>query len=1106
MVAPESRLSYSLSSVVLRYVLIYFLLPFTLNYDNLNLVSSLNIAHSSVHLANGSNCIAWNSDAGRCIKAGSSQEGVFGTHRQCHSAAAYVKAGLPISVSNVRCGEIVLGVPTRLNDDGCIEVDIGAESPLTVAEETLMFLGQDERQRLNQILESHGQVRKAPEKPLDELLDETVTLARQIPDQKRMTQLCPKLKYANDFKKDKGGNDILSYDLGVCGEIRPKQLSIPRVTGRKQPHCWFRDDQMEFVVTDVNTFSGKIQGEVWSTSIVERKRQAYTAFAVEAVKPSCSFASYTAVIKERDGDLLFLKLLDEHLEGFNAYALALPKDNPGDRVMVYLAGADPGVQQVYFTRRGISNDRLRNESLKMLYDEIMYHYVKTGKWFRAEFEEDHGDALQLRLVGKPLADAKYTAQIFLSQLPYFNPEGLLNETFKRLNSPNEYFCYHDLMINVGKLNYTFHYDNSMFVRIHEYKVKSASPADRSVRLSRAVEQLELTTLNVCNPKGSLEDVFQKLTTQSIASMNDLKIYSTYPSKILGQDDGYIYLAINYQRKPEFTLDDDYFVGIMKIVPKSKQIPIGSFVNARVVGISQNHVNMHYLELESEVGGYNRFKYTPFTYWLSHINNRKQSYGLSRFEEQKNLSLIWMDGISLPPPGSPQYDKFLPLQPIITESATVGYIDESLTPFLSLEGKGATEDNQESVAPEIVTQNLLRAARQRREIVEGRNHVPIDMKNFGCYTFQFDDDPDEAIAAPCYYLYNREIRLSLIEEELNARNLWKFKRTMELARLHTEGEIKEFFYDSRGQAFFKLLNRLSDPIERRKLRPKDALFFERNIKVLLSGIQDFYLESIYDNTDREKLMFASIVPRSNSPGDFMEMDELAMYDRYIQHDFVMNQEVRESIRRILRILTHPNNSLLAHIRNRHRNIPDDVFFYYRKTLHYDTWVDYKMPEAELLEEAAEDISSRDAEGEGLSPMPPLSVLVKNPEGLSPHLMSQGLSQVKGLYAILMKLQRTPTSETIEKTLARMNHDREERADELLQPEDVYFEAKGTYMTDGRNKSEADAPTTPRQNLRITSKEWRKLNQLPRGFNPEELKQYLREIKMYNPVHGVKLPML
>lgn len=89
---------------------------------------------------------------------------------------------------------------------------------------------------------------------------------------------------------------------------------------------------------------------------------------------------------------------------------------------------------------------------------------------------------------------------------------------------------------------------------------------------------------------------------------------------------------------------------------------------------------------------------------------------------------------------------------------------------------------------------------------------------------------------------------------------------------------------------------------------------------------------------------------------------------------------------------------------------------------------------------------------------------------------------------------------------MNHDREERADELLQPEDVYFEAKGTYMTDGRNKSEADAPTTPRQNLRITSKEWRKLNQLPRGFNPEELKQYLREIKMYNPVHGVKLPML
>ncbi|CDR96647.1 hypothetical protein, conserved [Babesia bigemina] len=963
-----------------------------------NEVALLGVGALSISTANGATLTSGNALGGHHGFAGG--EGV-GASRRLQNARfgyralpAYAAPTVPVSVSKVRCGEIVVGVPERRNEDGTVEVDIGAEAPLVVARESLVFLSDEERSRFDKILESFGQPEFVPQKSVDELVGDTLIRARQMPVRKRMTHMRPRLIYPDDCKKDTTATQILSYDLGVGGEIRPRQLSTPRIAGRKQPHCWFRDDQMEFIVTDVDVYGNKLLGEVWSPSIVETKRQAYMAMAVESVKPTCPISPYMAVIKERDGDLLVLQLLDEHLEGFNAYSMALPKDNPGDRVMVYLAAADPDLQHVYFTRNGIGNEQLREENLKVLYDEMLHHYVKTGRWFRAQYEEDHGESIQLRVAGKPIPESNYAAHIFLSQMPYFSPEGLLNETFKRLNMPNEHFYYHDTMINVGKLNYGFNYDNCMFVRVHEYKVPQTLYSDGKVKVSRSVQSIELTTLNVCKPQGQLEKAFKKLTEQKVEEMKDLKMYTSYPSLVLGQDDGYLYLAINYLRKPDFTLADDYFVGIMKLVPKSKTAAPGSFVNARVAAISQNQVNMRYMQTRSEIGGHDSFKYTAFTHWLNEVNEGKQSFGFSRFEQQKRLNLIWMDGLCIPPPGSPQYDKYLALQPAITETAFVHAIDESLSPMGTENVLDQTiNGRQRPLAPASLTTSLLRVARQYREETEKRRHVPIDMANFGSYTIEFDDHPDYAIAPPRYYLHNREIRMALIEELLNGRELWKFKRTLDMARLRTEGEIKAFFYDSRGRSFYSLLERMRDPLERRQVKPKEPLYFERSIKLLLSGIQDFYLEAIYDATDREKLIFASLVPRSGKIGDFVQMDELEQYDRYVRNDFVMDKEAREALQRVLRILSHPNNSLMSHMRHRHRTIPDDLFYAYRKTLHYETWVDYKMPEEELREEY---FSSK-----GKPLLPAVSELVKEPDKFPMHLEKRGMTQIKGLYTQLMR---------------------------------------------------------------------------------------------------------
>ncbi|KAK1445044.1 hypothetical protein BgAZ_109500 [Babesia gibsoni] len=1041
------------------------------------------------------------------IRGYAETEHTYGPCGRTFDSLAYVNCGPPLGVKNFKCGEIVLGIPTQRNSDGTIDVDIGAESPLVVAKESLMFLNNDENQRLQSILSSQMQTERSPRGSIDELVEETVKVAREVPERKRQTYLRPKLIYAEDYKREKDGHNILSYSLGVGGELTPRQLAIPRVTGKKQQHCWFRDDQMEFLVTDINTYTNEVKGEIWSESIVECKRQAYNAMAIEAIKPTTFISPYSAVIKERDGDLLVLGLTDENMEGFNAYALALPKDSPGDRVMVYLAAADPGLQHLYFTRQSISHEMLREENLKMLYDEMVYHYVKTGKWFRAVFEEDHSDSLQLRVAGKQGIESDYTAQLFLSQTPYFSPEGLLNETFKRLYTPNEYFCYNDIMINIGKLNYSFHYDSGLYVRILEYKAKSPTLADRSSNSPKNVEQLEVTTVNVCNPNGQLEEIFKKLTEQNIDSMSNLKLYSTYPAMIIGQDDGFVYFAINYTRKDNFTLDDDYFVGIMKIVPKSKHIPVGSIVNARIANITQNQVNMHYLLVNDDNAGCDSLQYTAFTYWLAQQNKDRVSYGLSRFEEQRRLSLIWMDGVVIPPPGSPHYDKFLAVQPIITESASVAQMDESLAPFVSFDRSEHSGATGESLAPVSLTKSFLNVMNQRAGM-DRSSMVPIDMANFGSYTIKYEDNPDEAVAPPSFYLHNRDIRRCLIEEELNKTSLWKFKRTLEMAMLNTEGEIKSFFYNSRGRSLYEFLESLSDPITRRKITPKEALFFEQSVKVLLSGLQDFYLESIYDKHDREKLVFASIVPRSGEDGDYLYMDELEKYINYVKYDFVMNKETRDSLQRLLRILSHPNNSLLAHMRNRHRNIPDNVFYSYRKTLHYETWVDYIMPEAELAAEDKEEDTHFGSSPPGTTPMPPISELAQNPEALPTHLLDQGLSQVKGLYSILMKFQRIPKSQQFEETLYNEKQDMEERADDYIEPEDVDMEVDDMFMTDGKSEATAAAAAQKesQQNKRITSKEWRTLNKFPTGFDREALKQYIRDIKMFKPVHGVRLPML
>ncbi|CDR96646.1 hypothetical protein BBBOND_0305490 [Babesia bigemina] len=106
-----------------------------------------------------------------------------------------------------------------------------------------------------------------------------------------------------------------------------------------------------------------------------------------------------------------------------------------------------------------------------------------------------------------------------------------------------------------------------------------------------------------------------------------------------------------------------------------------------------------------------------------------------------------------------------------------------------------------------------------------------------------------------------------------------------------------------------------------------------------------------------------------------------------------------------------------------------------------------------------------------------------------------------------MSRAPKAEQFEMSLVRLKSGAGSRADDYIEPEDVDAEMPDEVVEQKQDDSGAEEATEkPRPKVRITSKEWRNLNKVNYGFNKEELKQFIRDIKQFKPVHGLRLPML
>lgn len=59
---------------------------------------------------------------------------------------------------------------------------------------------------------------------------------------------------------------------------------------------------------------------------------------------------------------------------------------------------------------------------------------------------------------------------------------------------------------------------------------------------------------------------------------EIKTGISYPCIVIGNDGGMIYFAINNKFKPNFTLNDDYLIGVMEAGQYSTNIPIGTILH------------------------------------------------------------------------------------------------------------------------------------------------------------------------------------------------------------------------------------------------------------------------------------------------------------------------------------------------------------------------------------------------------------------------------------------------------------------------------------------------------------------------------------------------
>ncbi|BAM41805.1 conserved hypothetical protein [Theileria orientalis strain Shintoku] len=958
---------------------------------------------------------------------------------------------LKSTTNEVHCGEILTGRPMKRNQDGTILVDVGLSQPLLASKSSLYFMSEDEHYRLNTLLNKRKK-EEEDSNSLNSIIYETIYNAKKIVPRKNVTNFKPKYMYPNDYAKSmKKKEEYIPYDIGVGSEIRPQDYSLPLEP--KTPEYLKNMEKMEFVVTEINPYSEYIYGDFFSVNIVESKRRMYSYLHLESIKQGANYIQYDAVIKEIMGEVVKVQIINgkySYMYGVNGYTLANESDKIGDKIKVYLAGSDWALEQAYLFRSQVSHPMLRKENLKMLNDAIIKYYATTGRWFKANVDKVTTDAVVLRLFGQN--KEMYKGYVMKDQLPYNYPEELLNEAFIHGNKTSEYFLHRDAEINVGKMNYIYHYDSSLYVRVNEILMGSPRYDMKSVpELNNDVMNMCLTTKNYYKPDEKMD-----------ANKIDAKTKMTYPCIVIGNEGGFIYFAVNHKFKEKFTLEDEYYIGMMEAGHFSTNVKIGTLVQVkRIDKINARFEGVVNYELQ---GVYARdtkwrnpiFRSLPLTEWMSNLKTEeKVKYNLGN---KTWFSVLQMSNYTIASLKEPQLNELLVFQPLVADAHVVDQFqnDEMMSSLLS----------------ETTTHNLYD---RKGEDDEQWYNKGVDRYDSSVLEDYIIRPSSEIVAPPICYTENEELRRIHIKETLGKSKFLKVMRNVKSSmKLDPRLLLREFFISPRGETYWNFLEKLKDTMERRKIRAKEAIWFERSILKLLSVMHKIYLEAIYDEMPKEEIMFASVVPKSFN-NEYYSMEDMKEFYEIVRRDFVINRAVSRSLLNVLKILSSPSYSFMGQLRNRHRKMNSDVYFYSSKWINYGGVKSLERPHVSR-DDPDHDLAMSQFEGESSKlSMEPYQEIVNNPSGFVNELEVHRLTKIKNIYAALLKANQPPMSKFIKPV------DNEEDIEDMELSLDTgeldQREIDAMFDDIDINEYALNTLDGSRESLKRLSKAWKRLNRFP-----------------------------
>ncbi|UKK02910.2 hypothetical protein MACK_003008 [Theileria orientalis] len=568
-----------------------------------------------------------------------------------------------------------------------------------------------------------------------------------------------------------------------------------------------------------------------------------------------------------------------------------------------------------------------------------------------------------------------------------------------------------------------------------------------------------------------------------ANKIDAKTKMTYPCIVIGNEGGFIYFAVNHKFKEKFTLDDEYYVGMMEAGHFSTNVKIGTLVQARFEGVL--NYNLEGIYARDTKWRIPTFRSLPLTDWLNNLKPEEMlKYNLGN---KREFSVLQMSNYTLASLKDPQLNELLVFQPLVADAHAVDQFQN--------------DELMESLLSETATHNLY--DREGRED-EHWEQTPVDRNDSSVLEDFIIRPSSEIVAPPICYTENEELRRIHIKESLGKSKFLKVMRNVKSSMLlEPRLLVREFFISPRGETYWDFLEKLKNTMERRKITVKQAIAFERSILKLLSVMHEIYLEAIYDEVPKEEIMFASIVPKSFN-NEYYSMEEMKVFYEIVRRDFVINRAVSRSLLNVLKILTNPRYSFMGQLRNRHRKMNSDVYFYSSKWINYDgvktlnrPYVSRDDPDHDLAMPQLEEESPRIS-------MAPYQEIVENPGGFVNELEVHGLTKIKNIYSSLLKSNQPMTSKYI-----RPNDNEEGIEDmELSLNTGELDEREIDSMFEDIDINEYALNTLDgsRESLKHLSKAWKRLNRFPEILTKRDLIEYLEDIKKINRIHGIKLPII